>query len=84
MTSRPYILILCLTATSAAAAPLTGGEENQGPAFARLMTPAAYTPKTPDRTADTNQTENTIMRRLRLIIDQRKQAGPPPIGCMEG
>ncbi len=26
----------------------------------------------------------TIMRRLRAIIDDLKRQGPPPVGCMEG
>ncbi len=84
MTNRPYTLVLWLAATSAAAAPLAGGEEDQRPGFGHLMTPAEHTPETLGHTTGTDAREDIIMRRLRLIIDQRKQAGPPPVGCMEG
>ncbi|NCF28803.1 MAG: hypothetical protein GWP69_15580 [Gammaproteobacteria bacterium] len=32
----------------------------------------------------TRERTETIMRRVRAVIEERKRQGPPPVGCMEG
>ena len=84
MTNRSCILILWLAAASATAAPLVNGETHHNPTIEPSTASAEDVPKTLDRPASTEENEDTIMRRLRVIVDELKQQGPPPVGCMEG
>ncbi len=84
MTNRFCILILWLAAASATAAPLANDERHRNPNIEPSTASADHTPKTLDRPASTEENEDTLMRRLRVIVDELKQQGPPPVGCMEG
>ena len=82
--NRSCIVILWLVATSAAAAPLASGEKYHGPKLEPSITPAEHTPKALGRPASADEKEDAIIRRLRVIVDELKRQGPPPVGCMEG
>ena len=84
MTNRSCILILWLAAASAAAAPLANDETHRNSTIEPSTASAEHAPKTLDPPASTKENEDTIMRRLRVIVDELKQQGPPPVGCMEG
>lgn len=81
---RTWVLVLWLTATSVAAAPLEGVDKDQDLEPVPSMGPIEPTPDTLDRLSGPDAGEDAITRRLRVIIDQLRRAGPPPVGCMEG
>ncbi len=82
--NRSCIVILWLVATSAAAAPLGSFEKYHGPKMESSMTPAEHASKALDRPTSADEKEGAIIRRLRVIVDELKREGPPPVGCMEG
>jgi hypothetical protein len=84
LTKRSCVLVLWLASTSAAAVPPGSSGKGQNPRKAPLMAPAEHTPTAPGRASDTDEREDAVTRRLRVIIDELKRKGPPPVGCMEG
>jgi hypothetical protein len=84
LTKRCCILTLWLAAASAAAAPLVSGEEDHSGKTAPSTASAEHTPEAADGPAGENDKEDAIMMRLRVLIDELKREGPPPVGCMEG
>ena len=84
LTKRCFILIFCLAATSAAAAPLVSGENHRSAKTGPSTALAEQTPEAAHRPAGADEGEDAIIRRLRVIIDELKRQGPPPVGCMEG
>jgi len=84
MTNRSCILILWLAAASVTAAPLVNDETRRNPVIGPSTAPAEHAPKTLGQPASTEESEDAIMRRLRVIVDELKEQGPPPVGCMEG
>jgi hypothetical protein len=70
--------------TAAATALLGSGEKHHGAKMEPSMAPTKHTPKALDGPSSVDESEDTIMRRLRVIVDEFKREGPPPVGCMEG
>jgi hypothetical protein len=80
---RSSVPILWLLSMTAAAAQVWDADKADGPDMARLSVPFANASEVPGASpADVDA--DTVMRRVRAVIEELKREGPPPVGCMEG
>lgn len=77
---RSLILVLWLISMTAGAAPVGSASKVGGPGMAQALPQSGIAPAASSAEADAE----TLMRRLRAVIEELKRQGPPPIGCMEG
>ena len=80
---RFSLLILWLMSITAAAGQVSDAGKADGPdmvkssaAFGNASQVLGASPADVDA--------DTIMRRVRAVIEELKRQGPPPVGCMEG
>ena len=80
---RISVPILWLVSMAAAAAQVWDADKADGPDMVRSSAPFGNASQVPGASLADVDAE-TIMRRVRAIIEELKREGPPPIGCMEG
>ena len=78
-----FFLILWLVASASAAAPVKDAKriDKSIVGQSRLInSDELRVPASPSNVVN----QEIIIRRLRVIVDDLKRQGPPPVGCMEG
>jgi hypothetical protein len=81
---RRYLIpIIWLISMTAGAEPSRGVGQVHGQVLVRFSPASSDTIEGP-RISLTRERAETIMRRVRAVIEERKRQGPPPVGCMEG
>jgi len=81
---RRYLIpIFWLISMTAGAEPTQGVGQVHGQVLVRSSPASSNTIDGP-RISLTRERAETIMRRVRAVIEERKRQGPPPVGCMEG
>ena len=80
---RSLILILWLISMTAGAAPVGNANKVDGPGMVAALPLSGNAPGAPAASSAEVDAE-TLMRRLRAIIEELSRQGPPPVGCMEG
>ena len=68
---------------TAGAAPVWNADKADGPDMVKSFLPSGNAPEVPSGSFAEVDAE-TIMRRVRAVIEDLKRQGPPPVGCMEG
>ena len=85
MTNRSSLLILWLVCAAVDAAPLGNTENEPDPGLEPSIRPTEHMRRAPaESSLQLGEGEDAIERRLRIIIDELRRQGPPPVGCMEG
>jgi hypothetical protein len=80
----PIIWVISMTAgMTAGAEPIRGVGQARGQVLVNSSPASSDTTEGPHISLTRERTE-TIMRRVRAVIEERKRQGPPPVGCMEG
>ena len=81
---RRYLIpIIWVISMAAGAEPSRGVDQVHGQVLVRSSPAFSDTTGGPQSSLTRERTE-TIMRRVRAVIEERKRQGPPPVGCMEG
>ena len=80
---RSFVLILWLISSTSAAAPTEGAERIDEAGVGQSLSTGNDKLRVPAQSSKVVNQES-VMQRLRLIVDDLKRQGPPPVGCMEG
>ena len=80
---RPFVLVLWLISMAAGAAAPEDAETTDEPSMRKSLLATKGLSGTPSQSSNDAERE-TIMRRLRAIVEELRRRGPPPVDCMEG
>ncbi len=80
---RSLFLILWLISSASAAAPMGDAKRIDAVGVEQSLPTSNDALRIPTKPSN-GVGQESIMRRLRVIIDDLQRQGPPPVGCMEG
>ena len=80
---KSFFLILWLISSASAAAPMEEAKRIDEASVGQSYSTGKDELRIPPQSSNVVNQE-IIMQRLRVIVDDLKRQGPPPVGCMEG